>query len=142
MAKVGSIIAALRLQVVGVLRFQVLVLLRLSNRVLPGVGVQHAPVGRESFLELDLQSVGNGPSAIVERADFADIRHRTVIESAIIRRSTGYTRRVVGSGAGFKIGVQWLGWLIAIAEKRKFDATRSYIRDLQYHALGERPLYV
>ena len=59
MAIIGSVIAALRLQVVRVLRLQIFVFLRLPNRVLPSVGVQHAPVARKSLLELDLQSVGN-----------------------------------------------------------------------------------
>ena len=76
------------------------------------------------------------PGAIGEGADLADIGHRIVVKPAIIRRGSGGTRRVGGVDR-FKVGVRGLGRLIAIAEKRKLDAARPDISNLERHARGE-----
>ena len=141
-AEIGSIIAALCRQIIRVLRFQIFVFLGLTDRVLPSVRIQHAPICRESLFELDLQSMRNGPGAIGERADFSDIRHRVVVEPSEIRGRTGCTRWIGRGGAGFEVAVQWSSWLIAIAEKAKLDAACPDICDLERHSVGDRPLYV
>ena len=89
MTVIGSVVSALGFEVIGILRFQIFVFLGLSNAVLPGVRVQHAPVAGESLLQFDLQAVRDGPCTIVESADFSNIRDCIEVEPAEVRGRSG-----------------------------------------------------
>src|SRR5690349_19317428 len=115
---IGAVIAALGSKIMGILRLEIFVLFRLPDRVLPGVGVQHAPVMRKTLFELYLKCVRDRVVVVVQRPNGSNIRHGCKVWTPVVWRGT-------------EIGIERLERLILVAKRSQLHSVRAYVAYLQ-----------
>ena len=141
MAKVGSIIAAFRRQIVRILRLQSFILRHLPESVLPGIGVQHAPASGESLFQFHLQAMRGGGRFMGFGADSSNVGNGGEVGTSEVGLRRITPARIHGVWST-EIRIRGLDRLVQVAQKRQLHTARAHVGYLQRRIFEQRALNV